>query len=70
MNNTITIGDFIKGNYKFGCIQGIVTEVKKSVVVIKKCSQRYNEYTVTETMVNVTKSTIYEIGLKENETIK
>lgn len=70
MTNEIKIGDFIKGAYKFGCIQGIVTEVKKSIVVIKRCNPYYNEYTLTETLVNVTKSRITEIGLKENETIK
>ena len=70
MTSEIKIGDFIKGSYKFGCIQGIVIEVEKSIVVIKKCNQYYNEYTLTEILVNVTKSRITKIGLKENETIK
>lgn len=70
MTSEIKIGDFIKGSYKFGCIQGVVTEVKKSIVVIKRCNQYYNEYTVAETLVNVTKSRINQVGLNENETIK
>jgi len=70
MKNEIKIGDFIKGHYKFGCIQGIVVNLKKSVVIIKQCNGYYNEYTVTDRLVNVTKSRITEIGLKENEIIK
>ncbi len=70
MADEIKIGDFIKGSYKFGCVHGIVTKVKKSMVVIKKCNQYYNEYTLTEMLVNVTKSRITEIGLKESEIIK
>jgi hypothetical protein len=70
MENKIKIGDFIKGAYKFGRIHGIVTEVKKNTVVIKMCNQYYNEYTLIEKLVNVTKSRITEIGLKENEIIK
>lgn len=70
MKNEINVGDFIKGSYKFGCISGIVTKVKKSIVIIKRCDQYYNEYTITELLVNVTKNRITEIGLKENETIK
>ena len=70
MKKEIKIGDFIKGAYKFGCIQGVVIAVKKTIVVIKKCDAYYNEYTVTDFLVNVTKSRITEIGLQENEIIK
>ncbi len=66
----IKIGDFVKGSYKFGCIFGVVVDVKKSIVIIKKCNQHYNEYTLTEKLVNVTKSRITEVGLNENETLK
>jgi hypothetical protein len=66
----IKIGDFVKGSYKFGCICGVVVDVKKSIVIIKKCNQHYNEYTLTEKLVNVTKSRIREVGLNENETLK
>jgi hypothetical protein len=70
MANEIKIGDFIKGQYQYGCVSGIVVKVKKMVVVIKRCTERYNEYTITDNMVNVTKRRIYEIGLQKNETIK
>jgi len=70
MTNEIKVGDFIKGSYKFGCIAGIVVKLKKSTVVIKKCNQYYNEYTTIESLANVTRSRITQIGLKENETIK
>jgi len=66
----IKIGDFVKGSYKFGCICGVVVDAKKSIVIIKKCNQNYNEYTLTEKLVNVTKSRITEVGLNENETLK
>jgi hypothetical protein len=67
--NEIKIGDFIKGSYKFGCICGIVTDIKKSIVVIKECNQLYNEYTLTNNLVNITKSRIYKIGLDAAEKI-
>jgi len=69
MTNEIKIGDFIKGSYKFGCICGVVTEIKKSIVVIKQCNPYYNEYTLTTILVNVTKSRISKIGLDEGEKI-
>ena len=69
MANEIKIGDFIKGSYKFGCICGVVTEIKKSIVVIKQCTPYYNEYTLTTNLVNVTKSRISNIGLDEDEKI-
>ena len=69
ITNKIQIGDFIQASYKFGCICGIVTEIKKSIVVIKQCNCYYNEYTMTNNLVNVTKSRISKIGLDEGETI-
>ena len=65
----IKIGDFIKGSYKFGCIYGVVTKVNKTKIVIMECRQWYNEYTMTNILVNVTKSRISSIGLSENEKI-
>jgi len=70
METKIKIGDFIKSSYKFGCICGIVVLIKKSIVVIKQCDKYYNEYTLTDNLVNVTKSRIYNIGLDSNEKIK
>ncbi len=69
MTNEIKVGDFIKGSYKFGAIDGIVVKVTKSIVVIKHCKQNAFTYTMTDTLVNVTKSRIYEIGLTEKETL-
>lgn len=65
----IKIGDFIKGSYKFGCIYGIVTKVNKTKIIIMEYRQWYNEYTMTNILVNVTKSRISSIGLSENEKI-
>jgi hypothetical protein len=69
MENLIKVGDFIRGSYKCGCICGVVTQVKKSIVVIKKCKQNYNNYTLTDTLYNVTKSRIWKFGLEPNESI-
>ena len=69
MTSEIQVGDFVKGSYKFGCIQGVVTTVKKEVIVIKKCSPHYNTFTQTNELVNVTRKRIYQVGLEENETI-
>ena len=65
----LKIGDFIKGSYKFGCVCGVVSEIKKSIVVIKICNPYYNEYTLTEHLLNVTINKISTVGLKENEKI-
>ena len=65
----IKIGDFIKGHYKFGCIYGVVTKVNKTKIVIMECRQWYDEYTMTNILVNVTKSRISSIGLSKNEKI-
>jgi len=69
MENLIKVGDFIKGSYKWGCICGVVTEIKKSKVVIKECNQYYNVYTLTDLFVNVTKSRISIVGLGPDEVI-
>jgi hypothetical protein len=63
-------GDFIKGQYAFGCINGIVTKVNKNNVVINRHLNLYNEFTPTNELVNVTKSRIYQVGLNTGETIK
>ncbi len=66
----IKVGDFIKGAYKFGCIHGVVTTVKKNIVVVEKHNQWYNEYTPTGEWINVTKGRISQVGLADGETIK
>ena len=63
----IKIGDFIRAQYACGCMAGIVIKVNKSKVIIKRCDQNYNQYTLTQFNVNITKSRIYKIGLQENE---
>jgi hypothetical protein len=68
-NQEIKIGDFIKGSYKFGVIYGVVTEIKKSIVVINECTCHYEQYTMTTNLVNVTKTRIFQIGLYEGEKI-
>jgi hypothetical protein len=65
----LKVGDFIKGSYKFGCVCGVVSKIKKSIVVIKICKPYYNEYTLTEHLLNVTKDRIHTVGLNENEKI-
>lgn len=67
--NEIKRGDFIMGQYAFGCICGVVEEIKSKMVIINKCEQCYNEFTLTDTKVNVTKSRINQIGLDENQRI-
>lgn len=67
--DNIKVGDFIKGSYKFGIVSGVVSQIKKSIVVIKICNEHYNEYTLTEHLLNVTKKRINRIGLNENEVI-
>jgi hypothetical protein len=71
MENSIKVGDLIHGVYKYGCVTGVVVEVKKSIVVVKKCKAivENNVYTLTENLCNVTKSRIDKIGLNENESI-
>ena len=69
MINEILEGAFIKAKYKYGQISGIVTKVKKDVVVIKVCSQWYKDYTLTERVQNVTKSRVHQVGLGEDESV-
>lgn len=69
MEKQIKIGDFIQGSYKYGCICGIVVDIKKSIVIINECKPYYNEYTVINNLVNVTKSRIRKVGLDEGEKI-
>jgi hypothetical protein len=67
--NEIKIGDFIQGSYRYGCICGVVCEIKKSIVVIKQCTQFYEIFTLTNNLVNVTKKRINKIGLDESQKI-
>ena len=69
MEQEIKVGDFISGQYRYGCIQGIVQKVLKDKVVIKRCNQWFNKYTLTSELVNVTKSRITRVGLNDNETL-
>ncbi|CAB4137425.1 hypothetical protein UFOVP324_35 [uncultured Caudovirales phage] len=71
MENVIKIGDFISGSYKYGCVSGVVVDIKKSIVVIRKANgvRVNNVYTLTDNFVNVTKSRIYKIGLEDYESI-
>jgi len=71
MENSIKLGDFVAGCYKYGCVCGVVTQIKKSIIVIQKCNGAMinNTYILTDNFVNVTKSRIYRIGLGVGETI-
>ena len=69
MEQEIKVGDFIRGQYRYGCIQGVVQKVLKDKVVIKRCHQFYNEFTLTSELVNVTKSRISQVGLDEDESL-
>ena len=61
--NEIKVGDFISAQYANGCVNGIVTKVYKSKVIINQYIGQYNGYTSTEKFVNITKSRIYRVGL-------
>jgi uncharacterized ion transporter superfamily protein YfcC len=65
----IKIGDFIKSSFKYLPVCGIVTGIKKSIIIIKKCHPHYEEYKITDTLLNITKSKIYQVGLLDNERI-
>jgi len=65
----VKIGDFIKAQYKCGLTCGIVIEIKKSIFVIKECQPFYNDYTLTDYLINITKTRIYQIGLNQDEKI-
>jgi hypothetical protein len=54
----IKVGDFIQGQYRYGCINGKVIKVLKNKVVIQRYSQFRDEYTPTDQEVNVTISRI------------
>ena len=69
MEQEIKVGDFIRGQYRYGCIQGIVQKVLKDKVVIKRCNQWYNKFTLTSELVNVTKSRISQVGLNNDEVL-
>lgn len=63
-------GDFVKAQYKYGCICGLVIKVLKNVVIVKECEPCYNDYIITEKVTNITKSRIYQVGLNDGEIIK
>ena len=67
MEQEIKVGDFISGQYRYGCISGVVQKVLKDKVVIKRCYQFYSKYTLTSELVNVTKSRISQVGLNDDE---
>lgn len=80
MTNEIKLGDFIKGTYQKNNVYGIVTEIKKDLVVIKryiesdfnfetKCYSNYRVAIGYGEFLNVRKNKIIKIGLNENENI-
>ena len=62
-NIGIKVGDFVKARFNGGHVHGIVTDIKKSVVVIEKyigsgnwdVSTGYSTYTGTNTFLNIRK---------------
>jgi hypothetical protein len=58
----IKVGDFIQGQYRYGCINGKVIKVLKNKVVIQKYSQFRDEYTPTDQEVNVTISRVSAVN--------
>ena len=63
----LNIGDFVVGLYAYQNISGIIVKVNKSVVVIKKYNQNYDEFTSTNELVNLTKKRIFQVGLANNQ---
>ena len=58
----IKIGDFVQGCYKYGCVSGIVTKIKKNIVVVDEHDQYYNTFTSLNKELNITISRIYSIN--------
>lgn len=67
MTQEIKIGNYIKGYFGFGCIEGQVVKVNKSSVLIKKYNSRYNRVdgtttrTETEETVTVRRDRVTEV---------
>lgn len=55
------IGNFIQGQYKFGCIAGSILKINKNTVIIEKCHLHYKQCLKCKVEVSVTKSRISEI---------
>lgn len=63
----LNVGEFVRGQYAYTNISGIVVKINKSSVVIKKYNQNYNEFTSTNELINLTKKRIYQVGLINSE---
>jgi hypothetical protein len=63
LQNQIKVGDFISAQYATECVDGIVTKVLKSKVIINQYIGQYNGYTSTEKFLNITKSRIFRVGI-------
>ncbi len=61
-SDQIKVGDFIQGQYRYGCINGKVIKVLKNKVVIQRYSQFRDEYTPTDEEVNVTISRVSAVN--------
>lgn len=66
----VKIGNYIKGQYKYGCIQGIVTKVLKNTVTIAECRSHYDTVTVTKVEKSVTRNRISDVYESINDAYK
>ena len=63
MNNNIKVGDFVKASFNGAPVYGVVTNIKKNMVVIEKyrgeghwdVATGYSNYTCTNTFLNIRK---------------
>lgn len=62
----IEIGSFITGQYKYGCICGIVTKIGKTKVQIQVYQQYHREFSKTDRVQDVTISRIHGVGTLKN----
>lgn len=69
-NNGLYVGQFIKAIYGYSFAYGTITKINKNTVTIETYTQSGNEYTKKNEVVKATKNRIFQIGLKENESIK
>ncbi len=50
------------GSYSHGCVAGMITDIKKNIVIIDQYEEYYNTYTNLNIKLNLTKRRIHRIN--------